>query len=74
MDELSNLRFMTFLSLGFLFIKKQIIIEETRTKTKIISNSKYLWGINLKTHMILNTKLSTQFLLNNYSVKRKVIE
>lgn len=51
MDELSNLRFMTFLSLRFLFIKKQIIIEVTRTKTKIISNSKYLWSINLKTHI-----------------------
>lgn len=51
MDELSDLRFMTFLSLRFLFIKKQITIEVIRTTTKIISNSKFLWSINFKTHI-----------------------
>lgn len=51
MDELGDLRFMTFLSLRFLFIKKQIIIEVIRTTTKIIYNSKFLWRINFKTHI-----------------------
>ena len=51
MDELSDFRFTTSLSLRFLFIKRQIIIEVTRITTKIISNSKFLWSINLKTHI-----------------------